>query len=262
MSWSMMAAAVVVGFNQQQVAMCSHQCHGLHLQLLLRQNSQSASLHPGTMSTLKSGSTLRSLLLTPERIPTFFIPSRSPLLTLSPRHSSPDRVRLLSDPDDDDDDGPVTSPVPAASPRFLLRLPPRIRTPRHCSRAADTDVTTRAAMSLPHVEKVTTPYGFRAVLAASPCTRRRESLFHRNTRVKVMVTEAEEQQEQQEQQEPSSPSPPSPPASGTDPVAGTGSSRSKIRSLGLHMMKELKKPAAALKALSPAPRRTEGRRHK
>lgn len=38
------------------------------------------------------------------------------------------------------------------------------------------DPTTRAAMSLPHLSKITTPYGF-LTLAESPCVRRRESLF-------------------------------------------------------------------------------------
>lgn len=38
------------------------------------------------------------------------------------------------------------------------------------------DPTTRAAMSLPHLSKITTPYGF-LTLAESPCVCRRESLF-------------------------------------------------------------------------------------
>ncbi|KAG7471552.1 hypothetical protein JOB18_047353 [Solea senegalensis] len=190
------------------------------------------------MSAVKSGSSLRTLLLTPERIPTFIIPSCSPLFALSPHRGSSDRMRLLSEPDDDD--SPRGSPAPAASPRFRLRLPPRIRTPRRAAaESADTDLTTRAAMSLPHVEKVTTPYGFRAVLTASPCTCRRESLFHRNKPVTVTVTDTEERQ---------------------DPGPGPGpGSRSRLKSLGVHVMKELKKPAAALKALSPAGRRSEAR---
>lgn len=38
------------------------------------------------------------------------------------------------------------------------------------------DPTTRAAMSLPHLSKITTPYGF-LTLGESPCVCRRESLF-------------------------------------------------------------------------------------
>lgn len=212
------------------------------------------------MSAVKSGSSLRTLLLTPERIPTFLIPSaRSPLRALSPRlhRTSPARTRLLSD---QDEDSPGDSPCsetplsPAASPRFHLRLPPRIKAPRRAASAvaaegADTDLTTRAAMSLPHVEKVSTPYGFRAVLAASPCTHRRESLFHRNRPVTVTVTDTEQQQDP-DPQEPADPPPP------------PGRARvclRPVKALGLQVMKELKKPAAALKALSPAARRTETR---
>lgn len=188
------------------------------------------------MSAVKSGLSLRSLVLTPERIPDFLIPARSPLLFLSPRphRSSPDRTRLLSDPDDDSPGpSPSGSPLsPAAPRRFLLRLP-RATRPRRAAAAAesaDTDLTTRAAMSLSHVKKVSTPYGFRAVLAASPSTRRRESLFHRNK----PVTDGEVQ----------------------DPAGPPGPARSRvclrpIKALGLHVMKELKRP---LTARSPAGR--------
>lgn len=41
------------------------------------------------------------------------------------------------------------------------------------------DPTTRAAMSLPHLPKITTPYGF-LTLGESPCVRRRESLFFKD----------------------------------------------------------------------------------
>ncbi|XP_044028085.1 C2 calcium-dependent domain-containing protein 4C-like [Siniperca chuatsi] len=204
------------------------------------------------MSAVKSGSSLRSLVLTPERIPSFIIPSRSPLLFRSPwpHRSSPDRTRLLSDHDEDSPGAspPGTPLSPAASRRFLLRLqPPRIRRARRAAAAAaesdaDTDLTTRAAMSLPHVGKVTTPYGFRAVLAESPCTRRRESLFHRNKPVTVTDTDL---------QDPADP----PPLPGPSP--GPGRSRVSLRpvkALSLQVMKELKRPAAALKALSPARR--------
>ncbi|KAI4786060.1 hypothetical protein KUCAC02_037377, partial [Chaenocephalus aceratus] len=49
------------------------------------------------------GSSLRVLVLTPQRTPGFIIPSRSPLHFLSPRRS-PGHRRLLSDPDEEDDD--------------------------------------------------------------------------------------------------------------------------------------------------------------
>lgn len=209
------------------------------------------------MSAIKSGSSLRSLVLTPERVPAFLIPSLSPLLPLSPRchRSSMDRTRLLSDHDDDSSAGSPAEipPSPAASPRFRLHLlPRRLRQPRRAAVAAaedsaDTDLTTRAAMSLPHMEKVTTPYGFRAVLAESPCTRRRESLFHRNK--SAPVPESTDLQDMAQQDRTDSPS-------ASRPGTGPGRSRVSLRpvkALGLQVMKELKS------LRSPLARRTETR---
>lgn len=208
------------------------------------------------MSAVKSGSSLRTLGLTPERIPDFFIPSRSPLLRLSPRleRSSPDRTRLLSDPEDSLGDSPtVTRLTPTVPRHFFRRLPsPRVRPPRRPPTTAaatdnsdaDTDLTTRAALSLPHVGKVTTPYGFRNVLAASPCTRRRESLFHQNKVVTLTVTDCDPQ-------DPAVPDP----CPSQSPLVCLRS----VKALGLQVMKELQRPAAALKARSPAMRRIRPR---
>ncbi|XP_060916324.1 C2 calcium-dependent domain-containing protein 4A-like [Labrus mixtus] len=174
---------------------------------------------------------LRSLVLTPERIPRFFVPSRSQFLSPRPDRSSPDRTRLLSDHDDISQE--TTPPTDPAQPRRLLCLrAPQVRRP--CPVSADVDMTTRAALSLPHIGKVTTPYGFSAVLAASPCTSRRESMFHRHKPVTVTDTELEDS---------------SPPPGRSRECLGP------IRALGLQVMKELKKPVAVLKALSPTVRR-------
>ncbi|KAK5855544.1 hypothetical protein PBY51_005640 [Eleginops maclovinus] len=185
------------------------------------------------MSTV--GSTLRVLVLTPQRTPGFIIPSRSPLHLLSPRRS-PDHRRLLSDPEEDEEECLHSQ----HRPRFLLPrpwtpCPPAARGPPTV--ASDTDLSTRAAMSLPHVEKVTTPYGFRAVLASSPCTRRRESLFHRRQPGAPQLDVPPPQVVAPQQNE--APAPPHP-----GPVP-------RVRSLGLTLLKELKKPTAALRARSP-----------
>lgn len=172
----------------------------------------------------KSGSSLRALVLTPDRIPSFLIPS--PRL----HWGSSDRTRLLSDPDDDE-----APPSPRGS---LLRVP----SPRPQDEDADTDLTTRAAMSLPHVGRVTTPYGFRAVLAASPCTRRRESLFHRRRAAPPAPADG----------------PPGPGARSSPPRPRSPRLQ-PVKALGLQVMEELRKPAAALRALSPARRRTRPR---
>lgn len=202
------------------------------------------------MSAVKSGSSLRALVLTPERIPDFFVPSRSTLLCLSPRFErrSSDRTRLLSDPDKDSQgDSPTVIRLTPAAPRhFLRRLPsPRVRPDRRPTPlAAETDPTTRAALSLPHVGKVTTPYGFRDVLAASPCTRRRESLFHQKKEVTLTVTDCD----------PQDPAVLNPCPSRSPPVG-----LRCIKALGLQVMKELQRPAISLKARSPAMKRTRPR---
>ncbi|XP_047239777.1 C2 calcium-dependent domain-containing protein 4C-like [Girardinichthys multiradiatus] len=208
------------------------------------------------MSAMKSGASLRALILTPERIPSFIIPSsRSPFLA-SPmfRRNSSERSRLLSEDDDEDqtESSPLGTPTnPGASSRRRLRLrTPRGRRPHHAAAdCADADPTTRAAMSLTHVPKVTTPYGFRGVLATTPNTSRRESLFHRNRPVKVTVNDAEPDGG------PAGTTPP-PPAAAAGPE-GTGRSRvslQPVKALGLQVIKELKRPAAALMALSPSHR--------
>uniref|UniRef100_A0A8K9XJ70 TRIM8/14/16/25/29/45/65 coiled-coil region domain-containing protein n=1 Tax=Oncorhynchus mykiss TaxID=8022 RepID=A0A8K9XJ70_ONCMY len=128
------------------------------------------------MQASKAGVSLRNIALTPERIPTFIIPSRLryPRAQLD---SETDQSRLMS---------PIspnqhlsTSTPSSRLPRLPSTPTMRAKLHRNLSPGEDlSDPSTRAAMSLPHVDKVTTSYGFRA-LAQSPCTRRRESLFHK-----------------------------------------------------------------------------------
>ncbi|MED6277409.1 hypothetical protein CHARACLAT_013194 [Characodon lateralis] len=197
------------------------------------------------MSAMKSGASLRALILTPERIPSFIIPSSRSPFPASPmfRRNSSDRSRLLSEDDDENQTGtsPLGTPTnPGASSGRRLRLrTPRGRRPHH----AAADPTTRAAMSLPHVPKVTTPYGFRGVLATAPNTSRRESLFHRNRPVKVTVNDAEP--------DGGPAGTPPPAAAGPEGTGRTRVSLQPVKALGLQVIKELKRPAAALMTLSP-----------
>ncbi|XP_037548768.1 C2 calcium-dependent domain-containing protein 4C [Nematolebias whitei] len=198
------------------------------------------------MSAVKTGLSLRTLALTPERIPSFLVPSRGRFLA-SPRlrRCSTDRTRLLSDSDSTDASPPVTpTGLMATSPRLLRTPTPRLGRLRRAAATTEdnTDATVQAAMSQVHVPKVTTPYGFRAVLATSPCTN--GTLFHRSKPVKVTVTDAGAQ-------DPETPHSPGP--------DGSRASIRPIKSLGLQVMKELKKPVAALKALSPSYRITSPR---
>ncbi|KAF3833425.1 hypothetical protein F7725_024629, partial [Dissostichus mawsoni] len=143
-------------------------------------SSVGSSLRTVTMSSV--GSSLRVLVLTPQRTPGFIIPSRSPLHFLSPRRS-PDHRRLLSDPDEEDDDDDeerhhilphVEKDLPRPSPRFLLPRPltprPRFLRPRPPQR-----LRIRTYRRAPPCRCLT----WRSGAAIEPCTRRRESLFHR-----------------------------------------------------------------------------------
>ena len=116
---------------------------------------------------------LRDMVVTPDRVPKFTIPplcqSRRPCLLQTPsgredtefgssrRHTMP-WLTLSSLRDRQ-----VKSDARAD---FLSQFSDYI----------SADPATRAAMSLPHLTKITTPYGFLA-LGESPCVPRRESLF-------------------------------------------------------------------------------------
>ncbi|XP_072530556.1 C2 calcium-dependent domain-containing protein 4C-like [Salminus brasiliensis] len=119
--------------------------------------------------------------LTPGRIPSFIIPPKLHL-AISPRlgirQAKEDECRLLP-PSSPEKPSPVLhSSVDSPRLRAKFRITPRFNRKR--AKEDLSDPTTRAAMSLEHVEKVTTPYGF-CTLAASPHVKRRESLFHKRT---------------------------------------------------------------------------------
>lgn len=140
----------------------------------------------------KSKGPLYSNVLTPDKIPDFFIPPKLPVAT--PESEGPAAAEL----------GPSEQP-PAAAPASPRRAPRSPRLPaklaaesknllraatRHVIQiesaedwAADDEVpdaplqASGGAASLPSVPKAQTSYGF-ATLAESPHTRRKESLFH------------------------------------------------------------------------------------
>ncbi|GAA6096072.1 C2 calcium-dependent domain-containing protein 4C-like [Tachysurus ichikawai] len=112
--------------------------------------------------------------LTPGRIPSFYVPQKLHL-SVSPRFRKPkdsDEYQLLPPC------SPEESSPRSQSPRFPFKLRFPLLSNRKHSEEDASDPSTQAAMSLKHVEKITTPYGFRT-LAASPNVSRRESLFHR-----------------------------------------------------------------------------------
>ncbi|XP_070271677.1 C2 calcium-dependent domain-containing protein 4C [Myotis yumanensis] len=131
---------------------------------------------------------LYSNVLTPDKIPDFFIPPKLP--------ASP------AEPEGPAEPGPAAEPTPAAasprraprSPRLPAKLAAESKSllkaaTRHVIQiesaedwpaeeaATNADPQAQGAMSLPSVPKAHTSYGF-ATLAESPHTRRKESLFH------------------------------------------------------------------------------------
>ncbi|XP_062385327.1 C2 calcium-dependent domain-containing protein 4C-like [Sardina pilchardus] len=144
--------------------------------------SSALSLPPKTAKAV-----CQRMPLTPERIPSFIIPSRITISSPRAHHNKTDRTRLLSP-------GHRASPrrrrellspsfaLPERSPRFYSFSPVRAGRVTHAAGRVQedrTDLSTRAALGLEHVKKISTPYGFRT-LVESPHVRRRESLFHRD----------------------------------------------------------------------------------
>lgn len=131
------------------------------------------------------GFSRQNLPLTPGRIPKFTIP---PKFSLSPRwclqKSKDEDMHKLLSPESPEEESPRQRPS-SGSPYISakLRFTPKMKQKRlRISVTEDlSDPLTCAAMSLEHVGKVTTPYGFRT-LAASPSVSRRESLFHKRGR--------------------------------------------------------------------------------
>ncbi|XP_016398187.1 uncharacterized protein LOC107731580 [Sinocyclocheilus rhinocerous] len=122
----------------------------------------------------------QTLPLTPGRIPKFTIP---PKLSMSPQlcrqKENDEDTHMLISPESPEEPSPGHRP-PTGSPYVSakLRFTPKMKLNRLQKSATEdlSDPSTCAAMSLEHVGKVTTPYGFRT-LAASPSVSRRESLF-------------------------------------------------------------------------------------
>ncbi|KAJ8000199.1 hypothetical protein DPEC_G00202360 [Dallia pectoralis] len=149
------------------------------------------------MHASKAGVSMRTIVLTPERIPIFTIPSKQRSLHAQ-RDFETERSTLLSrcSPNQRAQWSPesrTTSSLflrPPSTPVTTCTAHPRTTPQREDwsdpstpQREDWSDPTTRAAMSLSHVDKITTPYGFRA-LSQSPCTRRRESLFHKDRKTR------------------------------------------------------------------------------
>jgi len=127
------------------------------------------------------GFSRQNLPLTPRRIPQFTIP---PKLSRSLQKSKDEDTRKLLSPESPEEQSPRHQPS-TGSPYISAKLcfTPKMKLKRLQKSPSEdlSDPSTCVAMSLEHVGKVTTPYGFRT-LAASPSVNRRESLFHKQRR--------------------------------------------------------------------------------
>lgn len=148
-----------------------------------------------------------NIVMTPDRIPKFFIPS------LDVEHISfqgePKEDIIENSPEIGVSDGVVKKHRTTRSKsesyirkdalckgenldrRGTLCLTDRIIFPGDLEKAAHhSDPATRAALSLPHLSKITTPYGF-LTLGESPNTRRKESLFfqHNSEELKILLSQ-------------------------------------------------------------------------
>ncbi|KAH1168531.1 hypothetical protein KIL84_013121 [Mauremys mutica] len=148
-----------------------------------------------------------NIVVTPDRIPKFFIPS------LDVEH-----IPLQLEPAEDKEehslerrifDELAKKPRPTRSKseacirketvckrgklfrRETLCSTDEVASSRDLEKAADhSDPATRAALSLPHLSKITTPYGF-LTLGESPNIRRKESLFfeHDSTELRTLLSQ-------------------------------------------------------------------------
>lgn len=173
----------------------------------LRSSVDSSAAHSQTSHTVEAiPVSVYANVLTPDKIPDFFIPPKLICCPPEPESLTPEPLHSTLRPSSSDH--AICSQSPRArssknpcSPRLFSRLSGETRNlqksaNRHIiqiesadepsskpSDGADGDVNTNAdpqsqtAMSLPYVPKAQTSYGF-STLMESPHTRRKESLFH------------------------------------------------------------------------------------
>ncbi|XP_069722953.1 C2 calcium-dependent domain-containing protein 4C-like isoform X2 [Phaenicophaeus curvirostris] len=134
-------------------------------------------LPPGQKLTEKAapGAAAFPNVLTPDRIPEFCIPPR---LSSSgpPKGTGSYQDRSLEDADVNSSDRSLSSSLP-----HLIQVESAEEIPALEEESTNSDPQSQAALSLPHFLRAPTSYGF-CTLLESPHTRRKESLFHGDSR--------------------------------------------------------------------------------
>ncbi|XP_030640926.1 C2 calcium-dependent domain-containing protein 4C [Chanos chanos] len=160
----------------------------------IRGSVETGVLRQGEAGEKSGKAPVYSNVLTPDKIPDFFIP---PKLVSCPPEADPPDVKPKeglrpSTSEQAIGNKPISSPRSPRSPRLVSKLAGDTKNllraaNRHIIQiesaddvvAGDTnaDPQSQTAMSLPYIPKTQTSYGF-ATLMESPHTRRKESLFH------------------------------------------------------------------------------------
>ncbi|CAG5861354.1 unnamed protein product [Menidia menidia] len=156
----------------------------------IRGSVETGVLRQGDGGDKRGAAPVYSNVLTPDKIPDFFIPPK--LVSYPPEPDAPSAKPKEGLQPSASDQTKISSPRSPRSPRLVAKLAGDTRSllkaaNRHIIQiesaddvvAGDTnaDPQSQTAMSLPYVPKTQTSYGF-ATLKESPHTRRKESLFH------------------------------------------------------------------------------------
>ncbi|KAM3619644.1 uncharacterized protein V6R79_011224 [Siganus canaliculatus] len=158
----------------------------------IRGSVETSVLRQGENGDKKGVTSSYSNVLTPDKIPEFFIP---PKLVSNPPEPEIPEVRIKEGLQASTSEQTISSGRKISSPRSPSLVAKIAGDTKNLLRAANrhiiqiesaddvvpgdtnADPQSQTAMSLPYVQKTHTPYGF-ATLKESPHTRRKESLFH------------------------------------------------------------------------------------
>lgn len=177
------------------------------IESLITWTSHKISKPPPEEKVAQKNRDIFNIVMTPDRIPKFFIPSLD-IEHISfqqepeedSRENSPERGvsdeivqkrRTIRSKSESYIRKETMCKEESMDRRGTLCFTDQMTFPEDLERAADhCDPATRAALSLPHLSKITTPYGF-LTLGESPNTRRKESLFfqHDSEELRILLSQ-------------------------------------------------------------------------
>ncbi|CAN0345434.1 unnamed protein product [Bubo scandiacus] len=177
------------------------------IERLLTWASSKISKPPPEDKVAQKNKDIFNIVMTPDRIPKFFIPPLDIEHISFQEEPEEDTVETSSERGFSDEVAYKRRTMRSKSESYIrkdalckgesldrrgtLSFTDRMILPGDLERAAHhSDPATRAALSLPHLSKITTPYGF-VTLGESPNTRRKESLFfqHDSEELKILLSQ-------------------------------------------------------------------------